>query len=117
VVFIEWDDVSVSTTTLFHTTPAAEAILRDGFRCAAGDHGFAMRGACGVFLSDTPATWREGASGRQVLAVVLDEDIDLTQYAIVESSRAMAEWCLPATLLNERAQVRLLSHEEVTAIG
>jgi hypothetical protein len=65
----------VSTTTLFHTTAAAEAILRDGFRDAAGDYGFAMRGPCGVFLSDTPATWHEGASGHQVLAVVLEEKL------------------------------------------
>jgi hypothetical protein len=107
----------VPTTTLFHTTAAAEAILRDGFRDAAGSFGFAMRGPCGVFLSAAPATWREGASGHQVLAVVLEQDFDLKQYAMTESSFAVAEWCVPATLLNEGARVRLLSHDEVEAIG
>jgi hypothetical protein len=107
----------VPTTTLFHTTAAAEAILRDGFRDAAGSHGFAMRGPCGVFLSDTPATWQEGANGHQVLSVVLAEEFDLSRYAIGESSRAVAEWLIPACLLNELARVRLLSHDEVEAIG
>jgi hypothetical protein len=49
--------------------------------------------------------------------VVLAEEFDLSRYAIGESSRAVAEWLIPASLLNELARVRLLSHDEVEAIG
>jgi hypothetical protein len=100
----------------FHTTDAAEAILRDGFRDGTGSYGFITVELEGVFIADTPVDVNEGAKGDQVLAVDLPGDVDLDEHEIVEELKGYREWCVPARLLNERASVRLLTEGELDDI-
>lgn len=103
--------------TFFHTTAAAEAILRAGFRDAEGSYGLATLTLRGVFVANVPADCNEGATGDQVLEIVLPDDVDLTDFELIEDERhsAFREWCVPAELLNTRAAVRLLTDAEVEA--
>jgi hypothetical protein len=43
----------------YHTTDAADEILRGGFQEATGSYGFAPLGLTGVFLGDSPMTINE----------------------------------------------------------
>lgn len=101
---------------LFHTTEAAGAILAGGFRDAEGSYGLFETTLRGVFLSRTPADVNEGAKGDEVLEVVIPDNIDLADYAILEENRPAWEWCVPADLINRYGRVRLLSEEEVDRI-
>jgi hypothetical protein len=47
-----------------------------------------------------------------VLLVEIPDDVELSEYAIEEEGRPISEWCVPASLLNERASVRPLTEEE-----
>ena len=66
-----------------------------------------------MFLSAFPATWQEGATGTDVLAVTVPDKLDLGNFAIIEEGHDAWEWVVPAALLNETAAVRLLSEDEV----
>ena len=92
---------------LFHTTDAAEAILRDGFRDATASYGLATTVRNGVFLADAPVGVNEGAIGDQVLEVTLPDDLDLGDFELVEGGKPYREWCVPAALLNTRGRLRL----------
>lgn len=97
---------------LFHTTEAAEQILAEGFRDGEGSYMFVGLTVRGVFLANRPADVNDGAKGDQVLEVLLPDDVDLSDCAIVEDGLAPWEWVVPADLINQRAQVRLLSEED-----
>jgi hypothetical protein len=101
---------------VYHVTDAAEAILREGFRDAAGSYMLIEIVLEGVFVSDTPLSINEGCKGEQVLEVDLGDVISLDQYELVEELKPYREWCVPAEILN-RAPVRLLSEAEVDALG
>lgn len=94
---------------LFHRTDAAEVILTQGFRDAEGSYlsNATMRG---VFLADVPVDDDEGATGDQLLEVLVD--VDISNYELVEEGKPFREWCLPAQLLNDHGTTRLLSAEE-----
>lgn len=100
----------------YHTTPAAEAILRDGFRDATGSYGFVGFELTGVWLGDRPMDINEGAKGDQVLRVEFPGDIDLAEFELIEG-KPYREWCVPAALVNERATVSLLTDEELDRMG
>jgi hypothetical protein len=97
----------------YHTTDAADSILRDGFRDATGGYMFAEAELTGVWLGDVPMTGNEGAKGEQVLLIVFPDDVDVSDLEIVEDCKPYREWCVPAALINTRATVTLLSEEEV----
>jgi hypothetical protein len=97
---------------LFHTTAAASAILRDGFRDGEGDYGLTGLTLRGVFLASYPVDANQGARGIDVLEVVLPDDLDLSDYAIAEEGIDPWEWCVPAALLNEHVIVRLLTDDD-----
>lgn len=97
---------------VFHTTYAAEAILRDGFRDGHGSYGLALTG---VWVADTPLDINEGAHGDEVLEVTVPADV-LTDYEVAEDGKGYREWCVPAALLNERGALRLLTEAEVDAL-
>lgn len=99
-------------TTYFHTTDAATAILRDGFRDATGGYGFAIT-LTGVFIADQPLDVNEGCKGEDVIAIDLPEDLDLDEFEIVEELKGYREWCVPAELINSRGRLRLLTEDEV----
>ena len=101
---------------LYHTTPAAETILREGFRESASSFGFATVTLTGVFLSRAPASCGEGAKGDQVLEVAFDDAIDLSPYAITEQGQVRWEWCVPADLIAAHGTLRLLTEGEIDEI-
>ncbi len=100
---------------LYHRTPAADEIQAEGFRDGLGSYGLAGTTLRGVFVSDVPLDINEGADGEDVLEVRIGEDVDLRDYEIVEDQKPYREWCVPASLLNERASIRRLTDEEVDA--
>jgi hypothetical protein len=91
----------------YHTTAAADAILREGFRDATGSYLFEDFELTGVWLGDRPMDCNEGAKGDQVLQVKFSADIDLDAYEIVDEEGTYREWCVPAALINDRAAVTL----------
>jgi hypothetical protein len=105
-----------AVSTLHHTTDAADVIVREGFRDAEGSYMFAGLILRGVFLAIAPANINDGATGDQVLEVTFPDDIDLTDYAIVEDGHPQWEWCVPAELIKRRATVRLLTADESDAV-
>lgn len=96
----------------YHTTDAAETILRDGFRDATGLYLMANFTLTGVWLGNVPMTVNEGAKGDQVLRVELPDGIDLTDYEVVEEFKSYREWCVPAALINEHADVTMLPESD-----
>jgi hypothetical protein len=101
-----------ATTTYFHTTDAAPAILRDGFLEGEGGYMFANLTLRGVFLANVPVGVNEGAKGEDVLAVTLPDDVDLGDYELGQEGSTYREWCVPANLINALGSVRLLTSEE-----
>ncbi|MFF2384057.1 hypothetical protein [Streptomyces sp. NPDC058108] len=101
-----------AVVTYFHTTDAATAILRDGFRDGEGGYMFANLTLRGVFLANTPVGVNEGAKGDEVLAVTIPADCDLGDFELAQEGSTYREWCVPAELLNAHGSVRLLSAEE-----
>jgi hypothetical protein len=64
----------------------------------------------GVFLSDKPLDYNEGAKGEQLLEVTLPEDCcDWDYYEIVEEGKGFREWCVPADIINRNAKLRLVT--------
>lgn len=91
------------TRRLYHVTPHADAILREGFRDGEGSYGIAGTILRGVFLSDSPVGVEE-AQG-DTLSVDLPDDLALDGYEIVEASAPPGwrrEWIIPAAVINER---------------
>lgn len=63
----------------------------------------------GIFLADVPVDCHEGATGDQVLELLLPDDVDLDYWEIVDDGpRRFREWCVPSELLNSQATVRLV---------
>lgn len=96
----------------YHTTDAADAILRHGFRDATGSYLFATIQLTGVWLGDSPMDVNEGAKGDQVLRVEFPDDVDLGDFEVVEEQKPYREWCVPAALINTHATVTLMSDED-----
>jgi hypothetical protein len=101
----------------YHTTNAAHAILREGFRDATGGYLFTAIELTGVWLGDSPMTVNEGATGEEVLQIVFPDDVDLSDYEIVEEQKPYREWCVPAELINTHAVVTLMSIEELDELN
>lgn len=74
-------------TTPYHTTDAAQEILRQGFRDAEGSYMFRALTLRGVFPAGTPADINDGATGDDVLEVTFPDDVDLSDHAIVDDGR------------------------------
>jgi hypothetical protein len=99
---------------LFHTTDAADSILRTGFRPSEGTYMFVgIQLSDGVFLSNYPVGPNEGAKGDQVLEVLLPDEVVLSEYAIEEEGQPVWEWYVPSSLVNSHGQVRLLTTDEI----
>jgi hypothetical protein len=99
----------------YHTTDAADAILRHGFRDATGSYMLVKFELTGVWLGDSPMDINEGATGDQVLKVEFPDDVDLDGFEVVEEDKPYREWCVPAALINARATVTLMNEDEVDA--
>lgn len=101
----------------YHTTDAADAILRGGFRDATGSYMLHDFELTGVFLGDSPMTVNEGANGDQVLRVEMPDDVDLADFELIEDGKPYREWCVPATLINTHATVTLMTDDELADMG
>jgi hypothetical protein len=99
----------------YHTTDAADAILRDGFRDATGSYMLGGFELTGVFLGDSPMDVNEGAKGDQVLQIKFRDPIDVDAYELVEEGKTYREWCVPAALINDHAEVTLLTDDVLEA--
>lgn len=97
------------TVNLYHRTPAAAAILREGFRDATGSYGFLRTTLTGVWLASEPLDSNEGAMGDDLLQIIVPGDVDLSEFEIVGDRKGYREWCVPASLINERCTVREVS--------
>lgn len=95
----------------YHTTDAANEILRDGFRDATGSYGMVNFELTGVWLGNSPMDINEGATGDQVLRVEFSDDVDLSEFELIEEHKPYREWCVPAALINTRATVTLMADE------
>jgi hypothetical protein len=93
---------------LYHRTNAAnaEAILRDGFRDSVGTY-LTDQEWTGVWVSDRP--FDEGAEESTLLQIelALPEDA-IADYEWIEDGKGYREWLVPARLLNEHANVRVV---------
>lgn len=94
---------------LWHRTAAGAQILAGGFR---DNTGFIIAGLAeefsGVFVSNVPLDSNEGASGDDLLRVVLratEEEID--QYEIKDEMGTYREWLMPADFINSNATLTL----------
>jgi hypothetical protein len=84
----------------FHTTDAADAILRDGFRDATRYIGGIE--LTGVWLSEYPGLdSNEGAKGDERLQVEFPDEVDLSDFELIEEGKPYREWCVPAALIND----------------
>jgi hypothetical protein len=68
----------------YHTTDAADQILRHGFRDATGSYMLVGLELTGVWLGDSPMSVDEGAKGAQVLRVEFGDDVDLGDFELIE---------------------------------
>ncbi len=99
--------------TLFHRTEAenAESILRSGFEDGHGKY-LTANEYSGVWLSDIPLDANEGAFGDTLLGVDLDlSEKELGQYEWIEEGKGFREFLIPAALINEKANVRVVEEE------
>jgi hypothetical protein len=79
------------TVRYFHTTHAADAILRDGFRDNTSNYLMSALTLTGVFIADRPLDANEGAKGDQLLEIELPGDLDLHEYELVEDQKPHRE--------------------------
>jgi len=105
------------TTICYHTTDAADAILRNGFRDATGSYLLATFELTGVFLGDSPMDINEVAKSDQVLRVEFPDNVDLDDFELIEDEKPYREWCVPAALINEHAVVTLMSDDDLDRLS
>jgi hypothetical protein len=94
---------------VYHRTPAAEAILKDGFRD--GPPWRKSELLAGVFISNDPPQPCDGAKGMTTLVLELPEEVVesyLTDYGPDGSCR---EYFLPASILNEHGPPEIHDHD------
>lgn len=77
---------------LFHRTPAAASILREGFKDDP------RRRRQGVWLSDVPLD--EGESIKGCTTLVVEVPAEIIESFRVEQGRSYLEWCVPSSILN-----------------
>lgn len=96
---------------LYHRTDAADDIVAHGFRDGAGSY-LTTSQHTGVWISDLPLDEGEGATGEALFALDIEEAL-IADYEWIEEGKSYREWLVPAALLNDRAEARLLSEAEV----
>jgi hypothetical protein len=84
---------------LFHRTPAADAIVSEGFRDATEPYGTSAFHT-GVWLSDHPLGENEGGVGDDIVMVdIPEDDIALFEW-MGRPSFGYREWLVPAAIVN-----------------
>jgi hypothetical protein len=92
--------------TVFHRTTRAIAIqiIRTGFSDTTARY-LTDREWTGVWVSDRPLDYSEGASGEALLQVEIAED-RLAGFEWVEPEKTYREWLVPAAVLNGAGTVK-----------
>lgn len=82
----------------FHRTPYGELILDEGFRDGEGTY---MTGVMhnGVWLSDRPLDFGQGAKGDDLLLLEIPDDV-LAPCEWVEDGKPYREFLIPAEIVN-----------------
>lgn len=83
---------------VYHSTPVAETILKEGFRDNVGFYMLSVP-VTGVWLSDTPLSCNEGAKGDVVLRLEIPEEA-LLSFEVIEEGKPYREFCVPANVVN-----------------
>ena len=99
----------------YHTTDAADMILKEGFKDSTGSYSLATFALTGVFISDQTLDIHEGAVGDDVMELILPDNLKLDDYELVEEGKGYREWCVPADILNKFPR-RLFTMEEIDSI-
>src|SRR5258708_6920280 len=89
------------------TSESIAAILRAGF--SVNNQGKEKTtGIEGVYLTDGPGAPDPDYPDDQLLKVILPSTIDISQFEIKAGGAQWREWFVPAELLNQSAEIRLL---------
>ena len=71
----------------------------------------------GIWVSSFPLSEREGPKGDMVLKIALPfPKTDIADFEVSEECKPYREWCIPASILNEKGVTVLLSIEDAAAI-
>lgn len=100
---------------LYHrtTTSRWRRIRAGGFRDGKGTYGMGAE-VCGVWLSDRPLDFNEGAAGDVLLSVELDlPRATLRRFEVREPGKTYREFVVPADLLNSHATARRFRDDAV----
>jgi hypothetical protein len=101
---------------LFHRTPAADAVFRDGFRDGSGAYGTTAIWQ-GVWLSDQPLDENDGASGDDLVVVHAPED-EIAEFEWAgEPSCGYREWLVPDGIVNTYPRQRWFECDFCGEIG
>ena len=82
----------------FHRTPYSESILENGFRDGEGTYMTRIMHK-GVWLSDRPLSFFEGAKGVGLLSLEIPDDV-LAEYEWVEDEKPYREFLIPSEIVN-----------------
>jgi hypothetical protein len=83
---------------LYHRTPYAESIIKNGFKDAEGTY-LTNETFSGVWISDKPLTSNEGAKGEKLLMIYIPENV-LIEYEWIEEDKPYREFLIPASVVN-----------------
>lgn len=84
--------------TVYHRTPEAAAILRDGFKDGKGYYGTSTEFQ-GVWFSDVPLDANQGTKGDDFLIVEIPENV-FVEYEWIEEGKPYREALIPAEIVN-----------------
>lgn len=84
---------------LYHTTPAADAILSAGFRDGTGAY-LTDNEYSGVWLADQPLDINDGAQGDTILSITIPDDVVAPYEWVNETSLGHREFLVPAEIVD-----------------
>jgi hypothetical protein len=100
--------------TLYHRTAEdiARQIIDHGFRDGEGYYG-TPRKHRGVWVSEEPLDWDEGACGNALIRIELaKEEPEIASFEWIEDGKPHREWLIPASLLNDFGELEIQEIDE-----
>ncbi len=94
----------------FRRTPFPESILEHGFRDTEGTSGTGMTFS-GVWLSDRPLDFGQGAKGKAVFLLEIPEEV-IEPYEWVQEECPYREFLIPAEIVNRYGPPELVDEDE-----
>jgi hypothetical protein len=93
----------INTYYYVNTSAEVEAILRDGF---IDEYKETTTGMSGVYLASSPGEPEPDYPDDELLEITLPAEISISQFERFKEGCRWREWLLPASLLNECAEIR-----------